>query len=215
MPIEWDTKKKSLKILEKFKNVLKRGCPPTSWSQSQNIIDKFLSLKREEEAWMYKTVLASFEFCFVFKIWHWKFCVYKIEHFFLRWKGSEKMGRTPKFKNPGTVLETRCWWTIMLGLGTFKLSVYWDQFLRRNEEQSWRNGQFLCNFVQKTIATMQLCGIFYQIYDCFGHTAFAWKSVWKWTLWKDQRVIFVKNAILALQSCLTWEARAVWQCLQQ
>ena len=34
---------------------------------NQNVIDTFLFLKREEEAWVYKTVLASFEYLFRFQ----------------------------------------------------------------------------------------------------------------------------------------------------
>ena len=47
---------------KKPENVLKRRCPPTNWSQSENIIDKFLLLKREKAS-VYKTVVAIFEFC--------------------------------------------------------------------------------------------------------------------------------------------------------
>ena len=47
--------------------VFKRRCLPTNGSQFENIIDKFFFLKREEEAWVYKTVLGSFEFLFRFQ----------------------------------------------------------------------------------------------------------------------------------------------------
>ena len=38
-------------------------------SRPENVRHKFLFLKREEEAWVCKTVLGILNFCFVSKIW--------------------------------------------------------------------------------------------------------------------------------------------------
>ena len=44
---------------------------------------KFLFLKREDEAWTYKTVLEIFEILFRFQAWISAFHIYKRERFFL------------------------------------------------------------------------------------------------------------------------------------
>ena len=62
-------------FLNKPESVFKTQCPIDYWSPSENIMDNFLFLKREEEAWVYKAVPDILNFCFVFKVWLYILCL--------------------------------------------------------------------------------------------------------------------------------------------
>ena len=79
----------------------------------------------------------------------------------------------------------------------------WDDSREKMTNIAWETASILYNFVQKTNATKQLWWHFLQTSNDFCHTGFTRRSVWYWTLQRDQEVIFVKNATsaLSLHSC--------------
>ena len=162
-------------------------CPLTNWSQSENIIDKFLFLNRAEEARVYKTSARDFKFSFVFKIWPFMFT----NRAFFRKKGSKIWGAGDRqSKIPSIVLETRCWWAAVQSSGACQLPTLEIILQERTKIIVRETANFPYNFVQKTNATEQLGWHFWPTLPMIFVTQFSPVDLFKIELYKETKKSF-------------------------
>ena len=95
--------------------------------------------------------------------------------------------------------------------GRFPAISSWDQFFRRNEERSLRNGQISVQLCIENDATKQLSWTFLPISARNFFTQFSPVDPFENELYEETKRSFSsKNAILAPQSCLKTNTLFLW-----
>ena len=98
-------------------------------------------------------------------------------------------------------------------VANFKTKALAVRKLKR-KRKLWRwtqkNGPFMYNFVQKTNATKQLWWHYTNFATKCFHTVFTRRSVWKGTLRRDQKAIFVKSPISSPIDALRGTTPSSW-----